>query len=67
MGNNKVIEEPDIQAHKDSATPNNKIEKSIIDSDDKEEPKYSASTSDDIEISKEDLVVPSAEQEKITK
>ena len=35
--------------------------------DDKEAPKDSATTSDSIEKSKEDFVVPSAEIDKITK
>ena len=38
MGNNKIIEELEIQAPKDSATPNNMIEKGKYDFYDKEAP-----------------------------
>ena len=50
-----------------SATPNNKIEKSRDDLYYRQAPKYSVSPSDKIEKSKEDLVEPSAEKYKTIK
>ena len=60
MGNNKITEELELWAPKDSETPNNKIEKERYDLDDKEAPKDSVSPSDKIEKAKEDFVSPSA-------
>ena len=59
MVNNKITEELELWAPKDSETPNNKIEKERYDLDDKEAPKDSVSPSDNTEKLKKDLVAPS--------
>ena len=62
MGNVKITEEPEFHLRapvlKDQARD---------DLDDKEEPKYSVSPSDNIERAKEDFVAPSSEIDKTTK